>query len=113
MNGLYLPEAAGDTVWGVVGPFRPWLTGYLVLVNLAAFFLMWSDKRRAKQPGKRRISEKSLFLAALLGGSPGSILGMYAFRHKTKHWYFVWGMPLILLAQLALTLWIGYTVFLQ
>ena len=38
---------------------------------------------------------------------------MYAFRHKTKHWYFVWGMPLILLAQLALGLWIGYTVFLQ
>ena len=113
MKDLYLPEAAGDTVWGVVGSFRPWLAGYLLLVNLAAFFLMWSDKRRSKRPGARRVPEKALFLFALLGGSFGAVLGMYAFRHKTKHWYFVWGMPLILLAQLALGLWIGYTVFLQ
>ena len=98
MKDLYLPEASGDTVWGFVGPFWPWLVGYLLLVNLAAFFLMWSDKRRSKRPGTRRVPEKVLFLSALLGGSLGA---------------FVWGMPLILLAQLALGLWIGYTVFLQ
>ena len=102
MKDLYLPEASGDTVWGFVGPFWPWLVGYLLLVNLAAFFLMWSDKRRAQREGARRIPEKTLFLAALLGGS----LGMRLFRHKTKHWYFVWGMPAILLLQLALGVWV-------
>ena len=106
MKGLYLPEAAGDTVWGAVGPFWPWLAGYLVLVNLAAFFLMGSDKRRAQRPGTRRVPEKVLFLSALLGGSLGAILGMRLFRHKTKHWYFVWGMPAILLLQLALGVWV-------
>lgn len=106
MKDLYLPEASGDTVWGFVGPFWPWLVGYLLLVNLAAFFLMGSDKRRAQREGARRIPEKTLFLAALLGGSLGAILGMRLFRHKTKHWYFVWGMPAILLLQLALGLWV-------
>ena len=106
MKDLYLPEASGDTVWGFVGPFWPWLAGYLVLINLAAFFLMWSDKRRAQREGARRIPEKTLFLAALLGGSLGAILGMRLFRHKTKHWYFVWGMPAILLLQLALGVWV-------
>ena len=41
------------------------------------------------------------FLIALLGGAAGGILGMYAFRHKTRHWYFKWGLPAILLLQLA------------
>lgn len=73
----------------------------LALVNLFAFYLMWADKRRA-QKGRWRIRESTLFLFALLGGSLGATAGMWVFRHKTKHWYFVWGMPLILLAQLAL-----------
>ena len=110
MKDLYLPEAAGDWVWGLAGSLWPWLAGCLVLVNLIAFCLMWSDKRRAKRPGKRRVPEKVLFLSALLGGSAGALLGMYTFRHKTRHWYFVWGMPLILLAQLALgfLIWRAY-----
>lgn len=62
---------------------------------------MGIDKSRAKRQ-KWRISEKTLFASALLGGSIGAILGMRMFHHKTKHWYFVWGMPLILLMQLAL-----------
>ena len=71
---------------------------YLILINLAAFCLMWADKRRAE---KRiwRIRERSLFLSAALGGSIGAIAGMYLFRHKTKHPSFVIGMPLILLFQ--------------
>lgn len=73
---------------------------YLAAINLAAFFLMWLDKRRAKRKGARRIRERTLFLSALLGGSAGAIVGMHLFRHKTKHWYFVWGMPIILLLQL-------------
>lgn len=74
---------------------------YLGIVNLTAFLLMGIDKKRAVR-GAWRISEAALFLSALLGGSIGSILGMRIFHHKTKHWYFVWGMPAILLLQLAL-----------
>ena len=47
-----------------------------------------------------------LFLLPLLGGSLGALLGMRAFHHKTRHWYFVWGVPAILLAQLALAVWL-------
>ena len=50
--------------------------------------------------------EKTLFLLALLGGACGGWLGMRVFRHKTKHWYFVWGFPLLALLQLALTLYL-------
>lgn len=60
---------------------------------------MGIDKKKAKK-GAWRIPEKRLFFIALLGGSIGSILGMKTFRHKTKHWYFVWGMPAILIIQL-------------
>ena len=45
-------------------------------------------------------------LLPLLGGSLGALLGMRVFHHKTKHWYFVWGIPLILLAQIALAVWL-------
>ena len=80
-----------------------WLiTGiYLLIINLIAFLLMWRDKRLAKKENVRRIPEKTLFLWALLGGSVGAIVGMYRFRHKTKHWYFVVGMPAILILQIA------------
>ena len=71
---------------------------YLIFINLAAFCLMWADKRRAE---KRlwRIPERSLFLSAALGGSAGVLAGMYLFRHKTKHPSFVLGIPLILAVQ--------------
>ena len=73
---------------------------WLVLINLIAFAMFGMDKKRAKK-GQWRISEKGLFLLALLGGSIGAICGMQVFRHKTKHWYFRIGMPLILLLQVA------------
>lgn len=69
---------------------------YLAVVNIAAFMLMGIDKRRAKR-GAWRIPERTLFLPAILGGSPGAILGMQVFRHKTRHRQFTIGMPLILL----------------
>ena len=62
---------------------------------------MGLDKKKAKK-GAFRIPEKTLFLTALLGGSIGSIMGMYYFRHKTKHTSFVLGMPCILLIQIVL-----------
>lgn len=70
--------------------------GYLLLINLLCLFLMWSDKRRARK-GKYRIAEKTLFLTAAFGGAFGGTLGMYLFRHKTKHWYFRVGFPALLL----------------
>lgn len=79
---------------------------YLAAINLAAFGLMAADKRRA-QKHRWRIPEYTLFAAALLGGSVGALAGMYLCRHKTRHWYFVVGMPLILAAQIAAVLWLG------
>ena len=73
---------------------------YLLLINLIAFALMGVDKSRARRH-KWRIPEKTLFLSVLLGGSVGAIAGMQFFRHKTKHWYFVIGMPAILVLQAA------------
>ena len=78
---------------------------YLALINLTTFIIYGADKRRARQ-GKWRVPEKTLFLLPLLGGSVGALLGMRVFHHKTKHWYFVWGVPAILLAQLALAVWL-------
>lgn len=74
---------------------------YLAIINLIGFFAMFLDKQKAKR-SKWRIPEKTLFLLALIGGSLGTTLGMHIFRHKTKHWYFKFGMPLILIVQLAL-----------
>ena len=74
---------------------------YLLAVNLAAFLLMGIDKRKAKKDAWR-IPEKTLFLPVILGGSLGGILGMRTFRHKTKHWYFRFGFPAILVLQLVL-----------
>lgn len=78
---------------------------YLAVINLLTFIVYGADKRRARK-GKWRVPEKTLFLLPLLGGSIGALLGMRVFHHKTKHWYFVWGIPAILLAQIALAVWI-------
>lgn len=71
---------------------------YFIIMNLIGIAVMGIDKNRAKRHAWR-ISEKMLFLVSLLGGSVGTWAGMYLFRHKTKHWYFVVGMPLIFVLQ--------------
>ena len=76
---------------------------YLAAVNLFGLIIMGVDKTRAKRR-KWRIPEATLFLVAAIGGSIGSIAGMYIFRHKTKHLYFVIGMPVILLIQIIVAL---------
>lgn len=78
---------------------------YYVIINLIGFIIMGIDKRKAIR-NAYRISEASLFFVALIGGALGTTLGMNHFRHKTKHWYFVTGMPLIFFAQLALIVFI-------
>lgn len=69
------------------------------LINLVTFALMGLDKAYAKQGGWR-IPEKTLFGAALLGGAVGETIGMFFFRHKTKHWYFRYGFPALTAAQM-------------
>lgn len=77
------------------------LAAYFIVMNIIGFALMGIDKYKAKKRAFR-IPEATLFLIAIIGGSIGSIIGMYAFRHKTRHWYFVYGMPFILLVQIIL-----------
>ena len=96
MNGGTAASASGG--WTV-------LLVWLAVINLLTFIVYGADKRRARK-GKWRVPEKTLFLLPLLGGSIGALLGMRVFHHKTKHWYFVWGIPAILLAQIALAVWI-------
>lgn len=78
---------------------------YLILINAAGFLLMRSDKQKARKK-KWRIPEATLMTVAALGGSVGSLLGMYTFRHKTRHIKFTLGIPLLLAAQAALALWL-------
>lgn len=73
----------------------------LLALNLFSFALMGWDKRCARK-GKWRVPEKILFLAAGCFGALGGVLGMYVYRHKTKHWYFRIFFPLMLAAQIAL-----------
>ena len=74
---------------------------YLIVINITAFAMMGIDKKRAKKH-EWRIPEARLFGAAFIGGGTGAVLGMYFFRHKTKHWYFVVGMPLIMILNFAI-----------
>ena len=78
---------------------------YLAAINLLGLILMGIDKAKARR-NAWRIPEKVLFLAAILGGSVGTIAGMALFRHKTKHLSFVIGLPVILLLQLIAALWL-------
>ena len=72
-------------------PVITYLLWYLAAVNLVTFTVYGVDKAKARR-GAWRVPEKTLFLLPLLGGSVGALLGMLVFRHKTKHWYFVWGI---------------------
>lgn len=76
-------------------------------MNIVGLMVMWLDKRKAVRH-KWRIPEKTLFLISIAGGSIGTWSGMYIFRHKTKHWYFVIGMPLILILQIAAFVYIAF-----
>ena len=72
---------------------------YLIIINLIGFYVMWSDKRKAKK-GRWRIPETTLFLITLLGGGIGTIAGMYTFRHKTQKIQFVIGFPFITILEI-------------
>lgn len=74
---------------------------YLIVINILTFAVYGIDKRKARQ-GSWRISEATLLMLAVIGGTIGALLGMQVWRHKTMHLKFKYGLPLILLAQIAL-----------
>lgn len=84
-----------------------WAVLWTLGASLAALVLMGFDKGRAKRGG-RRVRERTLWLAALLGGGPGAFCGMKLFRHKTQHTAFCVGLPLLALAQAGLLLWAAW-----
>lgn len=79
---------------------------YLLAINVLGFISMGIDKFKAKNK-LWRTKEKTLFTIALMGGSIGSIIGMYTFRHKTKHNTFVYGMPIILGIQIGIVVYLA------
>lgn len=74
---------------------------YLIVINLIGILAMYNDKQRAIKD-KYRISENTLWLIALIGGATGTTTGMNLFRHKTKHFAFKFGFPLIMVAQIVI-----------
>ena len=113
---LYVPEAQNDFVMTVVG--SPWglLAIWVLLMSIVTFFVFGWDKFKAKykekHPDARRVPEKTLFLLAILGGSIGALLGMKAWRHKTLHKSFRYGIPAILILQILipLGLWVYFLI---
>lgn len=84
-----------------------YIPAFFVAVNLLAFLLMYLDKAKSRKQGTERISEGMLFFLASALGSVGVFLGMFAFRHKTRKWYFLIGVPLLIAENCAL-LWTAY-----
>ena len=82
---------------------------YFICINLISFFVMWYDKKKATL-NKWRVSEKSLFLFALFLGATGIYSGMYKFRHKTKHFKFTVGIPVVIVLNI-ITIYYFFTKF--
>ena len=83
---------------------------FFASVNFIAFLIMLADKVKSRKYGSERISEGILFFMATVFGSIGVYAGMFAFRHKTKKLYFVFGIPLLILQNCAL-LYLLYLYF--
>lgn len=79
-----------------------WLIWYLAAVNIATFFIYGLDKAKAGISGARRVRERTLFILALVGGSPAALIGMWLFRHKTQKLSFQAGLAVILALQIFL-----------
>ena len=77
--------------------------GYVCIVSIICFIMYGVDKSRAKRD-KWRIKEQTLLMTGFIGGAPGGLLGMFAFRHKTKHWYF------FVVNAVSIALWVFFIV---
>ena len=112
---FFSPEAHNSVLFAVIG--SPWAVAaiYLLVINLVTFLVFgldkWKAKRKETKESVRRVPEKTLFLLSALGGSIGALLGMKAWRHKTKHNSFRFGIPAILALQILipLGLWVYFT----
>lgn len=80
---------------------------FFTVINLVAFLTMMLDKSKSKNSATERISEGMLFFIATAFGSVGVYAGMFAFRHKTRKWYFVIGIPLVIMQNIVF-LWVIY-----
>ena len=111
LTASYLPEGTSSTVFLFLGSRWALLGLWLAVINLVTFLVFGLDKWKARRtqthPRTRRIPEKTLFLLAALGGSVGALLGMRVWHHKTLHRSFRYGIPAILLVELAagIALW--------
>ena len=113
---MFTPEENNDFIWVVIG--SPWglLAIWLLLINVITFLVFgldkWKARRKEKNEKVRRVPERTLLLLAALGGSVGALLAMKAFRHKTLHKAFRFGVPLILALQLMVPfgLWLYISV---
>ncbi|QQG52968.1 MAG: DUF1294 domain-containing protein [Candidatus Falkowbacteria bacterium] len=88
------------------------ILAFLLATNLIVFFLMFLDKLKSANPGSSRISEGLLFFLGSAFGALGVYLGMFVFRHKTRKWYFLIGIPLLFLQNLAAA-WLIYLYLLN
>lgn len=78
---------------------------WCLFASVIDFALMGVDKRKARR-GEWRVPERTLWAFALLGGGVGGFLGMRCFHHKTRHWYFKYGFPLLAILDVAGLLWL-------
>jgi len=84
---------------------------FFLAVNSVSFFIMLIDKSKSRKAGAERISEGLLFFMATFFGSVGVFLGMFVFRHKTQKWYFILGIPMLIVENCAF-LYILYNLLL-
>lgn len=71
----------------------------LMVINITSFIVVGVDKHKARRR-QWRIAERTFFWLAVFGGCPGIYIGMLVFRHKTRHWYFMYGIPTVFLLQI-------------
>ena len=83
---------------------------FFLAVNVLAFLIMFLDKRKSKKASAERISEGMLFFIATAFGSVGVYAGMFVFHHKTQKWYFLLGIPLLILQNAALLYFIKVNI---
>ncbi len=85
-----------------------YITVFYLAINLIAFLIMFWDKRKSVKPGEERISEGMMFFLASSFGAFGVCTGMFFFRHKTRKWYFLLGIPLLIIENISL----AYVIYL-
>lgn len=78
----------------------------LVFMSTLSFLVVWWDKVQSRKSGAERVSEGILFFLAACFGSLGVFLGMFAFRHKTRKWYFLLGIPLLIAENIIFWRWL-------